>query len=187
LDASGCQVYKQIQVNQPNQLVGSLSAQDVNCGLFNGSISSNVQGGTLPYSYSWSNGFTSPSINNLSSGNYQLIVLDANLCSLSLSESLQLVLNTQPICLVSVDETSTHNQIVWEHPTTGINGIKQYKVYRSAASTYVLVDSISSLSSTIYTDLTPGINPNSTQYRYKLTVIDSCGNESVKSLYHQTI
>lgn len=49
----------------------------------NGSIMVNAFGGESPYSYSWSNGASSETINNLDRGNYTLTVTDANGCTVS--------------------------------------------------------------------------------------------------------
>jgi len=46
-------------------------------GASTGSISLKVQGGTPPYSFSWSNGATTDAITNLSEGTYSVIVLDS--------------------------------------------------------------------------------------------------------------
>lgn len=43
-----------------------------------GSISISVSGGIQPYTYSWSNGATSSSLNNIKSGTYSLTVTDAS-------------------------------------------------------------------------------------------------------------
>jgi hypothetical protein len=46
----------------------------------NGSISVSITGGTIPYTYLWSNSSTSPAIYNLSSGTYYLTYTDFNDC-----------------------------------------------------------------------------------------------------------
>ena len=59
---------------------------DVTChGLMNGSINTQMQGGTLPYSYLWSSGNTSPNLQNLDTGKYTLIVRDVDGCEISRS------------------------------------------------------------------------------------------------------
>jgi hypothetical protein len=45
-----------------------------------GSADASVSGGTMPYTYSWSNGATTQDISNLGSGIYTLAVTDANNC-----------------------------------------------------------------------------------------------------------
>ena len=59
------------------QLNVTLSPQNPTCGSIpNGDITSNVWGGTSPYSYFWSNGATTPHLNNVFEGNYSLTVTD---------------------------------------------------------------------------------------------------------------
>jgi gliding motility-associated-like protein len=45
-----------------------------------GAIQTNVQGGKAPYTYTWNNGSSSPSLSNLSEGTYVVIVEDSNGC-----------------------------------------------------------------------------------------------------------
>ncbi len=52
-----------------------------------GSISVNIDGGTSPYSITWSNGMMGSSINNLMAGNYHCTVTDSKECS-SVSSSI---------------------------------------------------------------------------------------------------
>lgn len=51
------------------------------CGNGNGSINMNVSGGTMPYTYAWSNGATNEDLIGLTAGTYTLTVSDANGCS----------------------------------------------------------------------------------------------------------
>jgi PKD repeat protein len=44
-----------------------------------------ISGGTQPYDFSWNNGAVTPSINNLSAGSYQLVLMDANSCQVTSS------------------------------------------------------------------------------------------------------
>jgi uncharacterized repeat protein (TIGR01451 family) len=46
------------------------------CGQARGELQANASGGTLPYTYSWSNGATTPSITNLPPGTYTVTVTD---------------------------------------------------------------------------------------------------------------
>ena len=46
-----------------------------------GSITLNITGGTPPYTYQWSDGYTSAIRNNLSAGNYSVTVSDTSLCA----------------------------------------------------------------------------------------------------------
>ena len=58
----------------------SLTEIDDNCFRSEGSLTSLVNGGISPYSYSWSNGGITPSITDLKSGTYSLTVTDSAGC-----------------------------------------------------------------------------------------------------------
>lgn len=64
----------------PGTLTITESVTDDLCGNTNGTINLNVSGGNTPYTYSWSNGQTGASINNLSSGSYTVTVKDNRGC-----------------------------------------------------------------------------------------------------------
>lgn len=56
----------------------SLQGKDAACNHNNGSITTTVSGGQLPYSYLWSSGQTVSDISHLAPGTYHLYVTDAN-------------------------------------------------------------------------------------------------------------
>lgn len=82
---SGSEFYiDAITINLPSCAGLSVSASGTNETAplaANGTASVTASGGTTPYSYLWSNGATSASINNLSNGVYNVTVTDANGCS----------------------------------------------------------------------------------------------------------
>jgi gliding motility-associated-like protein len=59
----------------------TISKTDASCGINNGTILSNTIFGTAPLNYTWSNSAISPNLFNVDSGNYSVIVTDANNCS----------------------------------------------------------------------------------------------------------
>lgn len=79
-DASGCKDTSDIVLAVSNGPSASLTSTPPTCGSSNGSVTSSVTGGTTPYTYAWSNGGTSSSINNVASGNFKLIVTDNSGC-----------------------------------------------------------------------------------------------------------
>ena len=136
--------------------------------------------------YNWnSNGFNSlDSIDSLEVGSYDLIIEDANGCTFN--ETFTIGSNTNPVelCVVTVD-TNNQNVLVWEKPIA--NNIAGFNIYRNIAGVYTQVgyqpyDSISE-----YVDNDFGVDPEITSYRYKISVLDSCGNESALSDFHETI
>ena len=81
-DANGCIVSAKATINEPELLIVAVANQK-NVSFFggsNGSINVSVSGGVAPYSYTWSNGATTRDVSGLKSGNYSLLVKDANGC-----------------------------------------------------------------------------------------------------------
>jgi hypothetical protein len=72
--------------------------------LNDGSISTNVSGGTAPYTYSWSNSATTANISNLSNGAYEVVVTDATGCDTTMS--FQLDYTTQISIAVNATDAS---------------------------------------------------------------------------------
>lgn len=88
-DSNGCQSsVGPFNINQANPAtidVSSISVTDASCNASNGLITGiTISGGTLPYTYSWSNGTievsTSLDLINMPLGTYTLIVTDSNGC-----------------------------------------------------------------------------------------------------------
>lgn len=71
-----------ITITQPTQLGVTVSGQSQICGnLPDGWAAAIPYGGTPPYTYLWSNGGTTPQINDLVAGTYTVTVTDANTCT----------------------------------------------------------------------------------------------------------
>ncbi len=83
-DANGCSQSQQIIVDQPAQsLFVNVVKTNVTCfGASDGSITLNVTGGALPYSYNWSSGQRTSSLTGVGPGVYSVTIVDANGCSL---------------------------------------------------------------------------------------------------------
>lgn len=122
-----------------------------------------------------------------SSGN--IVVQGNNACGNGVSNSLTIVVDpveTQNICLVTVNDSSNRNIVVWQK--TGADIIGSYNIYRDIAGLgYTLIDNVHADSLSEYIDYSSGVDPNVTQYRYKVSVVDTCGNEGPQSSHHQTI
>jgi len=67
--------------------------------------------------------------------------------------------------------------------------IDSFRIYREETSAFVHVGSVHRDSLSEYVDriYLPVANPNTTNFRYKISVVDTCGNESVLSTHHRTI
>ncbi|MEX1188561.1 MAG: gliding motility-associated C-terminal domain-containing protein [Bacteroidia bacterium] len=83
-DAAGCSDIKNFNITQPAGLQANVSVTDVLCsGQSNGSAVVSSNGGTLPYTYSWSGVLGNNSSTGLSAGSYEVLVSDANGCSVT--------------------------------------------------------------------------------------------------------
>ncbi|MEW6467999.1 MAG: FG-GAP-like repeat-containing protein [Bacteroidota bacterium] len=91
------------------------------------------------------------------------------------------------VCMVTVDSASAYNRVVWDKPVT--TQIDSFRIYREISSNFVQIDAVPYSAYSVYVDsvYTPLANPNNTNYRYKISAVDACGNESVLSEYHRTI
>ncbi len=84
VDDLGCSMLVNVEITSPDALVVTGSTTGISCfDVADGSISLEIEGGTGPYSTSWSSGITDPE--DLEPGTYDLTVLDANNCETSAS------------------------------------------------------------------------------------------------------
>ena len=193
-DASGCTYTTTVGVSQPTVLTATVSAV-VNASCYNseGSMDVTANGGTIPYSYFWSNNSTTQNISGLSFGNYSVTVTDSNNCTTNTNA----VINNSvpsaalPICAVTVDSLSQYNVIVWDKTSYPI--ADTFFVYRDTANNgYGLIgkvphDSLSQFIDTSRTKYAANGDPNATTWKYKIAVKDTCGNISAMSPYHKTL
>jgi hypothetical protein len=88
-DANGCMGTVNGTVTEPSVISGTSTVTNEITGA-DGAINISISGGTAPYTYSWSGpgGFTSSSedISGLVTGNYTVIVTDANGCTFQITD-----------------------------------------------------------------------------------------------------
>lgn len=88
-DANSCVRVFSYTVTQPDTLFASFVTVEPSCFEYtNGSINVTTEGGTAPYSYSWSNGMTGNLIQPIGAGNYFATITDANGCLYNLDATL---------------------------------------------------------------------------------------------------
>ncbi|HET6243595.1 MAG: PKD domain-containing protein [Bacteroidetes bacterium] len=99
-DNNGCQGIANVIITQPtDSLTAITTVTNVSClNGNNGSVLVNVQGGTSPYSYQWSNGQTGSTITGLTAGTYSVTVLDNKGCSFVMFTTV-----TEPTELIAVE------------------------------------------------------------------------------------
>ena len=81
-DNAGCSINKYAYINSYSPVNIGFNNTSATC-IYNndGGSTAIVNGGTPPYSYSWSNGSTAASASNLATGNYSVFVQDNNGCT----------------------------------------------------------------------------------------------------------
>ncbi|MGZ3864985.1 MAG: T9SS type A sorting domain-containing protein [Bacteroidia bacterium] len=127
--------------------------------------------------------------NSIAPGNNQISVTGTNGCGTTSASTFSVFVNapaTPQICMVTVDSASTHNIIYWDK--TGVTHADSFRIYREdVTNVYTRIGTVHYNSLSEYHDMDPAANPNTTTKRYKISSVDSCGNESPKSQWHNTI
>jgi gliding motility-associated-like protein len=99
-DSNGCLATAAVNILQPPPVIGTFSAPaNVSCnGGNNGSVTAVGSGGVGPYQYTWNTTpvQTTATATNLSAGNHQVTIVDANGCTFTMTTTL-----TQPSVLVN--------------------------------------------------------------------------------------
>jgi hypothetical protein len=184
VDANGCLSSDIVSIGQPSEIELNINSQNASCGNENGEISVDVSGGNTPYSYLWSNGAEDEIITGISEGTYSLTVTDFNGCQQYDAVNISVAAITVPVCIVTVDPESGRNLVVWEKTTD--QQIAYYNVYKqSYTGEFDYLASIDYDSQSICLDGTS--DPQIHSDKYKITVVDTCGNESAHSSHHKTL
>jgi hypothetical protein len=153
---SGCMVMDSMIVEQASDLtVAAEVLANVSCnGESNGSAKANVTGGASPFTYIWSNGAQTATINNLSIGAYTVTVSDSQGCLATSSATI-----TQPAVLVASVSSTNQTQVGVNNGSASVSpsgGVGPYAVLWSNGGTFLTI-----------MNLAPGA--------YTVTVTDSKG------------
>ncbi len=187
-DLNGCSLNLSDTINQPNQFIASTLVQiDPTCPQNpDGMLSINVFGGTTPYSLLWNNGSTNDTLANIPVGNYWVNVQDAKGCSDSLYFTLTAPepFDFEEICVLSVDSATGKNLVVW-NKTPGQRTLEYRILKENAQGQFVQIGNQPYLNLSVFTDQSS--NPQTQPDRYKIALLDSCGNSSDTSDFHRTI
>jgi gliding motility-associated-like protein len=133
-DGLGCVVNEFITITQPDLLTTQLAVQHVRCyGEPQGKITSTTGGGTLPYTYQWTNGESTKDISTLNADNYSLTVTDNKSCKVTKSAVV-----SQPELVrlsSSVTAVSCHGGSDGEIKATVFGGVVPYRYHWSRGDT----------------------------------------------------
>ena len=127
-DANNCSVTEVyvISNNTGNLSIVGVVLNDENCGSSDGSISLTVNGGAVPYSYSWSNSEIVEDISSLSAGSYVLTITDNLGCELTGSYLVENNSGTLSVVGVVVNEICVSANGSIDQTTTGGVGNLNY-------------------------------------------------------------
>ncbi len=187
-DGNNCSLTKNVTINETNGatiVVDSISAAA--CDGQGGGIHITTSGGLSPYTYEWShNNDPNEDLTNAPAGDHYVKVTSANGCVTLLDTSIHVQPPPQQeICLITVDSAIHKNTVVWEK--TNDPRIDHFNIYRegSQSNSYFRVGSVETGSLSMFTDSLA--DPAVRSWRYKITTVDTCGNESALSNHHESI
>lgn len=189
-DNAGCISEKKIGLvkNEDNMPIIAAKVTNAICGQNIGEIELAISGGTVPYSYSWMDGKTDLKRTKLMPKTYSFSVSDMYGCTTNyekeiIAESFKI----QPeIALVTVSqEVKDANLVVWQKEQT--EALYYYNIYRETDEdgVYAPIQMIPYSEQSIFVD--ENTNNMQQSYKYKISAVDFCGNESPLSDYHKTI
>ena len=188
INQNGCTAVSNIvSINQlPSAIIPSILVEQANAGCAGGEATLTVSGGTYT-NLLWNNGLTASSINVNASGDFSITAIDENGCAVSagpLSVNFS-ILDPVPVCIVTVDQVTGKNNVVWEPVTSDL--INSYVVLKetNVANEYAQIGTVAYGSNGIFEDVNSDSQIQAN--RYKLALIDTCGILSSTSNFHKTI
>ena len=111
-DAQGCQAAVSAMLNQPAQAlsIDTMLVSDIRCyGAATGAINTTVSGGTTPYSYNWSGGYTTANLSNVTAGTYQITVTDNKGCTTTATATIAQPASALSATVATVNPTCAAN------------------------------------------------------------------------------
>jgi hypothetical protein len=119
-------------------------------------------------------------------GQYTQTLLNQYGCDSIVTLNLNLFYVSAPqVCIVGMDSLTNENRVVWEKPLT--LGIDSFFVYKESD----VFNVYTKIGATDYNDLAVFLDVNSNPavqaYRYKISVLDTCGTETNVGDFHKTI
>jgi photosystem II stability/assembly factor-like uncharacterized protein len=184
-DANGCEWESSYALNDVEGVLIQLdSIINDDCIASTGSIYIQTTG--TNNSYLWSNNGTTEDLLNVAGGIYTIKVTSPDGCISNGVFSIKPnVTDNQTLCIITVDEASQNNVLVWEKEIS--TDISSYKIYRESCQlgVYHLIHTQSYSDESLFED--PLANAENRGWRYKISAVNNCGIESSLSDAHRAI
>jgi len=140
--------------------------------------------------FSWSSGSDQATISALSSGKYWLTV-SSNSSVCEASDTINIFIASpyeeDHICLITTDFETGKNLVIWEK--TPDQATVAYNIYKetNVLNVYAVIGTVPYEDLSVFLDTVS--DPNIRQWIYKITALDTCGNESdvAVSPYHKPL
>lgn len=125
-DDNGCQTFSTIVINEPTEIIATISIIEATCGNNNGSATVSASGGTGNLSYQWDdpNNQTTTTASNLFAGIYHLTITDDNGCTLL--DSAIISNQGDPSIIVTTTDASCFGNADGSANAIAIGGIAPY-------------------------------------------------------------
>ncbi|HOY38704.1 MAG TPA: two-component regulator propeller domain-containing protein [Bacteroidales bacterium] len=135
-------------------------------------------------SYLWSTGSQNQTIPVNNGGSYSVLVHNSTGCILGDTATVVVgeVFQDEELNLASVNE---QNKVTLYWQKTPDVGTDHYNIYRKSGSQYVLYDDLDADLPAIYVDENSNASENT--FSYKISSVDTCGNESALSDAHSSM
>lgn len=150
---------------------------DVTCGQVNGGMYIKVLRVRGEPSFLWNNGDTTEDLVNVDIGLHYVEVADSNNCKAFEFGVLEYIAPIpNPVCVVTVDSATESIWVGWERLQNP--AVESYNIYKESteAGVYHLIGNVPFNAPGIFVDSFSNIQNR--WWKYKITVLDSCGNES---------
>ncbi len=185
---NGCIDSARISINEINapdfQVTSVIPAS---CGASDGSIDISLAEDGLDCIFEWSDGTSAEDLLQVPEGIYNVTVSlrDGNCSKSQVAEIPVKQPSPGSICMVTVDSSTNGNMVILNDPVESGDFISCniYKLSKTGAFQYIGTR-YPGVSNTLVDEAS---DVETTSYRYRMTQLDSCGNESEPSVYHETM
>ena len=188
VDSKGCLKENIVTVNEkgaPIVILDSIST--LSCGTGGGAnvyVSSYL--GSKPYTYNWSNSANTKNLIKVQPGFYALLVKGSDNCKAVLTVNINAQIpDPISICAITVDTSTNTNVVIWEKGAR--TDINSFNIYRESSQSGLFYHIGNVKVDSLHQFIDPVADPTIRGWRYRVSAVTACGEESAESDLHKTI